>query len=58
MRLMMDGKSGVSGSYEYLFLKRHHVSCIALLISQDGIEVDGFTCCSRIDYLATPEIIV
>ena len=58
MSLMVDGESGISSGDEDLFLERHHVSRIALLISDNGVEVDVLRTCGRIDNLATSEVVV
>ena len=58
MSLMVDRESGVGGSDENLFLKRHHVSGIPFLISEDSIQIDEFRRCGGIDDLATSKIII
>jgi len=58
MSSVVDGESGVSRRDEDLFLEGHHVSRIALLISDNGIEVDVFRTCGRIDNLVTSEVVV
>lgn len=58
MSLMVDSEPTVGSSDEDLFLKRHHVSRIPLLISHNRIEVNVFSSSSRINNLATPEVVV
>jgi len=58
MSLMVDSESSVGGGDEDLFLKRHHVRRIPLLISYNRIKVNEISSCGRINNLATSEVVV